>query len=547
MLRFCDLALAALGEAREEIDALNVYPVPDGDTGTNMFLTFEAARDAMLDAIGDADRRGPGDLRTALAAFARGALLGARGNSGVIMSAAGRRASAGGSAAAGPERPLRHGLRRGLALATEAGYAAVGAAGRGHHPLGRPGRLRRGAAVGRRRLGAAPAGCVRARRGRGARGAGAHARAAAGRCAQAGVVDAGGRGLCVVLDAAETARDRRRPVSGQPPLGTRRIPVPLPAGDLTADGPGVRGDVPARRRRRPRSPRCAAALAGLGDSLVVVGGDGLWNVHVHVDDVGAADRGGHRGRPPAPGPGHPLRRAGRARRARRPPARRPAPVVAVAAGAGLGELFVAGRRDRRARAGPGRRPSTGQMLEAIDRRRRRRGRSCCPTTATSIAAAEAAARTAREDERHPGRGDPDPTPRCRGWPRSPCTSRAAPSTQDIVEMTAAARHARSGAVTVAASQAMTMAGPCEPGDVLGRRSRATSWSSAHDLFDGGHRTSSSGCSAAVASWSRWSPVPTPATSRERCARAPVATPHPTVDVVVYDGGQPRYPLLVGVE
>src|SRR6478672_5459164 len=59
VLRFSELALAALGEAREEIDALNVYPVPDGDTGTNMYLTFEAAR---------------------------GALLGARGNSGVIMS-----------------------------------------------------------------------------------------------------------------------------------------------------------------------------------------------------------------------------------------------------------------------------------------------------------------------------------------------------------------------------------------------------------------------------------------------------------------------------
>ena len=39
--------------------------------------------------------------------------------------------------------------------------------------------------------------------------------------------------------------------------------------------------------------------------------------------------------------------------------------------------------------------------------------------------------------------------------------------QDILEMTAAARHARSGAVTVAARQAMTTAGPCEPGDVLG--------------------------------------------------------------------------------
>ena len=75
VLRFADLALAALGDAREEIDALNVYPVPDGDTGTNIFLTFEAARAALVDAIGGAavDRarrpaHRPGGLRPRRAA-----------------------------------------------------------------------------------------------------------------------------------------------------------------------------------------------------------------------------------------------------------------------------------------------------------------------------------------------------------------------------------------------------------------------------------------------------------------------------------------------
>ena len=43
VLRFSELALSALGEAREEIDALNVYPVPDGDTGSNMLATVKAA------------------------------------------------------------------------------------------------------------------------------------------------------------------------------------------------------------------------------------------------------------------------------------------------------------------------------------------------------------------------------------------------------------------------------------------------------------------------------------------------------------------------
>ena len=79
--RFVDVAVDALAAAREEIDALNVYPVPDGDTGTNMYLTMSAARDAIHQAAAE-----DADLPTALAAFRRGALLGARGNSGVILS-----------------------------------------------------------------------------------------------------------------------------------------------------------------------------------------------------------------------------------------------------------------------------------------------------------------------------------------------------------------------------------------------------------------------------------------------------------------------------
>jgi dihydroxyacetone kinase-like predicted kinase len=43
---WCDACVDALGAAREEIDALNVFPIPDSDTGTNLFLTFEAAAQA---------------------------------------------------------------------------------------------------------------------------------------------------------------------------------------------------------------------------------------------------------------------------------------------------------------------------------------------------------------------------------------------------------------------------------------------------------------------------------------------------------------------
>lgn len=64
------------------VNALNVFPVPDGDTGTNMFLTMKAAYGAAAEG-GDAPGRGIGDVASRAA---YGALMGARGNSGVILS-----------------------------------------------------------------------------------------------------------------------------------------------------------------------------------------------------------------------------------------------------------------------------------------------------------------------------------------------------------------------------------------------------------------------------------------------------------------------------
>src|SRR3954452_1315154 len=122
VLRFVDIAVDALAEAREEIDALNVYPVPDGDTGTNMYLTVSAARDAIREVTGgDPDA----DLGTALATLGRGALLGARGNSGVILSemlgAIARRLA---RAEAGERNA--HVMADALHRASDASYAAVG-------------------------------------------------------------------------------------------------------------------------------------------------------------------------------------------------------------------------------------------------------------------------------------------------------------------------------------------------------------------------------------------------------------------------------------
>ena len=128
VLRFVDIAVDALAEAREEIDALNVYPVPDGDTGTNMYLTVVAARDALREATED-----DGDLLVGLAALRKGALLGARGNSGVILSQM-LGALATTIATAPAEERNASIMARALREATDGAVRRRGHARRGHHP-----------------------------------------------------------------------------------------------------------------------------------------------------------------------------------------------------------------------------------------------------------------------------------------------------------------------------------------------------------------------------------------------------------------------------
>ncbi len=113
--------------------------------------------------------------------------------------------------------------------------------------------------------------------------------------------------------------------------------MPVPTGDLTPEGPAyevmylldAEDDAIAGLRTH---------LQGLGDSLVVVGGDGLWNVHVHVDDVGAAVEAGiDAGRPRRIRVTHFAEQVTRAREKRAE--RRGRAVVAVAAGDGLASIF----------------------------------------------------------------------------------------------------------------------------------------------------------------------------------------------------------------
>ena len=71
--------VALLDQNKKLVDALNVFPVPDGDTGTNMFLTLKSAVAEVNNCIGN-------EISDLCEAFSKGALRGARGNSGVITS-----------------------------------------------------------------------------------------------------------------------------------------------------------------------------------------------------------------------------------------------------------------------------------------------------------------------------------------------------------------------------------------------------------------------------------------------------------------------------
>ncbi len=540
VVRFAEAALAAIGVAREEIDALNVYPVPDGDTGTNLFLTLESARDMMRERV-EAD---PGcDLRAALSAYSRGALLGARGNSGVIMSqligALLKRI-----AEAGPGDRSAVVFAEGMDRATDAAYAAVGDPVEGTILT-----VARAASEAALRAAEEPkhrlAHVIRAAAGA-AREALGHTPEQLKTLHDAGVVDAGGRGLCVVLDAAETAVTGKRPVAVVPALGVHAIPVPLPTDDLRPDGPAYEvmylldaddTAVPELRRR----------LAPLGDSLVVVGGDGLWNVHVHVDDVGAAVEAGiEAGRPYRIRVTHFAeqieRLAGKGAEQRHVGGRTGRKVVVVAAGEGLERLFT--EAGAIAVSGAGRRPSTGQVLDAIAAS----GAAevvVLPNDRDSVAVAEAAAQATREQGEVRVAVIPT-SAQVQGLAALAVHEPGRSFEEDLLHMTSAARHARSGAVTVASRQAMTTAGPCEPGDVLGAVEGdfvvvgEDLFTVATDVLErllGGGGELVTVVAGAGAEGEELA---------ERCASY-LAAEHPTVDVVVYDGGQERYPVLLGVE
>jgi DAK2 domain fusion protein YloV len=512
--RWLAAARTGLAAHRTEIDDLNVYPVPDGDTGTNMLLTMESV-EAALEGL-------PPDLAALLSGAARGALLGARGNSGVILAQYLR----------GFADAVDSGVAKALRRAAELSYAAVAAPVEGTILS-----VARAAADGAASADQDDLAAV-------VRAAASGAAEALGRTpsqlpalAAAGVVDAGGRGLCVVLDALCAV------VTG---VVAATEPEPVVRRDRTAltaareSGSDAYAYEVQYLLDAPDVTSLRATLGALGDSLVVVGGDGLWNVHVHVNDVGAAIEAGVQcGRPhritvtrfadqiAGDGP-ETVAAQGRA-------------VVAVVQGDGLVELYEAAGAVVVV-GGPTASPSTGELLDAV-----------LATGAAEVVLlpndgnVHGPATHAATEARAAGR-DVHVVPT-----RSPVQGLAALAVadatrgfaDDAIAMSAAAGATRWAEVTTAVRDAQTSAGACKAGDVLGLVDGDVAVVGG-DVGEVAYDVLARLLAAGGELVTIVTGADCPAGLGDALAGR-VAAAYPLAEAEVHAGGQPHYPLLLGVE
>ncbi|MHA7620709.1 DAK2 domain-containing protein [Cellulosimicrobium cellulans] len=325
----------ALAQARASLDRVNVFPVADADTGTNMYLT-------LLDAVralpaGTADTAGSaGGAGDVLVRLARGALVGARGNSGVILSEYLRGLAL---------ELAEHRTVSGAALAVGLDRAARTARGAVARPA--PGTILTAADAAARAAadvvtdGDPSPGAVAAAARDGARAAALRSTDELDALARAQVLDAGALGLVLVLGALVAALDERTSRPGRTqidepgrglvdalldePGAVPGTPAPVVSEVLgmmsgmtpvTGSSPGAASgteaaheggefevmyvvDLPGGALRDAAGAstgpgeRLRSDLSRIGDSVVVVGGagedgSGLWQAHVHTDAPMAA-------------------------------------------------------------------------------------------------------------------------------------------------------------------------------------------------------------------------------------------------------------------
>jgi DAK2 domain fusion protein YloV len=523
-------AVEVLSEFRGRLDDLNVFPVPDGDTGTNLLLTAQAAVTA-LDEAGDGPGTDGGE--SAWAVLARGAVLGARGNSGTILAQLLRGLAdqlAGQPPADGPV------FAGALQKAAVTAYSAVADPEEGTFlTVARAGADAAVAAVdaGNPEL----ADVVRAA----ADGARVALDATPGQLAvlrAAGVVDAGGAGLCLVLDALVTTVTGVEPA--RPPLARRNHGHKHSGEDLPHQppaGPGSEVQYLLADTDEEAVACLHARLAALGDSLVVVGVDTPtgreWNVHVHVADVGAAIEAGiEAGRPHriSVSPLAPV------------PASAPMPgtraVVAVVPSDGLAELFT-GEGVRIVACGP-EGVTEDDVLEEIIASTAHEV-VVLPNDSVLMAVASRAAGRARDAGR-----DVAVVPTRSAVQGLAAIAVADPARRfgdDVIAMAEAAAATRWAEVTVAEQEALTSGGLCRPGDALG--------SAEGDVLVVGSDLAAVACEVLdrllYAGGEMATLVVGPDETLGDAACAHLAAVHPTIEVTRYDGGPSGIPLQVGVE
>lgn len=266
-------ASAWVARNAESLNALNVFPVPDGDTGTNMALTMQTA----MKQVANSPSHSASEIASGIS---HGALMGARGNSGVILSQILRGFAEG---IAGKERISARDFADGLSAATATAYRAVLRPVEGTI-LTVIRELAEEAKVAASTLNAYS--YVLAETSRAAKASVARTPTLLDKLRQAGVVDAGGQGLFVLIDGI------RRYAEGED-LETSTVD--------TADGPAHDMELGHAHVEHGEYGYCTnfllvgsgwdfddvrARIASLGDSAVIVGDDRIVKVHIHTETPG---------------------------------------------------------------------------------------------------------------------------------------------------------------------------------------------------------------------------------------------------------------------
>lgn len=279
-----------LAQFADRINALNVFPVPDADTGTNMLLTLDGA-------LGSLTFTDPHDLAASARDLAEATLMAARGNSGVILSQLARGVAevlCESEDQTVPPHQFALALRRAsdyawrsVSMPVDGTILTVAAAAADGAELANQDDLL-----------AVVDGAVDS-----AKAALLQTREQLDSLERAGVVDAGGAGYLLVLESLQRVvhSDSSLVVTATEPPSWLELPASPPVGgvcDHAHDGPGYEVMYLLSDTDEDRVSDLRDALHRLGDSLVVAGGPDTWSVHVHVDDVAAAlNAGVEAGRP----------------------------------------------------------------------------------------------------------------------------------------------------------------------------------------------------------------------------------------------------------